>query len=165
MKEDNEALRAALFKINPKIQDDPKYKQDQTRVRKWIKDLETANFDLQVKLEDENAIPIQTEAPAATSDIATILQQMSKQQADIQQQIAKQQADNQLQMAKQFADSQKESRETIALMSQKFADSQQESREQFAASQRENADKFTEALKVSAKPKFKSIEPSFSPKR
>ena len=83
LREDNEALHAALFKINPKIQDNLKYKQDQTEVRKWIKDLETANFDLQVKLEDENAIPIHTEAPPAASDVATILQQMSKQQADI----------------------------------------------------------------------------------
>ena len=91
--------------------------------------MENAILDLRVKLEDENVIPIQTEAPAAASYIATTLQQMSKQQADIQ-----------LQMAKQFADSQKESRETIALMSQKFADSQQESREQFAASQKENAE-------------------------
>ena len=52
LREDNEALRTALFKINPKIQDNPKYRKDQTEVRKWIKDLETANFDLQFKLED-----------------------------------------------------------------------------------------------------------------
>ena len=115
--------------------------------------MENAILDLRVELEDENVIPIQTEAPAAASDVGTILQQMSKQQADIQQQIAKQQAENQLKMAKQFEDSQKESRETIALMSQKFADSQ-----------KEGADKFTEALKVSAKPKFKRVKPAFSTK-
>ena len=57
LREENEAFRAALFKINPKIQDDQRYKQDQTEVRKWIKDLETANLDLQIKLEDENVIP------------------------------------------------------------------------------------------------------------
>ena len=89
VREDNEALRTALFKINPKIQDDLKYKQDQTEVRKWIKDLETANFDLKVKLEDENAIPIQTEATAAASDVATILQQMAKQQGEMQKQLGK----------------------------------------------------------------------------
>ena len=81
LKEDNEALRIALFKINPKIQDDPKYKIDQTEVRKWIEDLENAILDLRVKLEDENVIPTPPimETPAATSDVATILQQMSKQ--------------------------------------------------------------------------------------
>ena len=57
LREENEAFRTALFKINPKIQDDLKYKQDQTEVRKWIKDLETANLDLKIKLEDENVIP------------------------------------------------------------------------------------------------------------
>ena len=102
-----------------------------------------------------------TEPSPATSNLITILLQMSKQ---LERQD-KQWGDIHKQLGKQFSEAQKESRESIAPMSQKFADSQKESREQFAASQKENADKFTEALKVSGKPKFKRIEPMFSPKR
>ena len=82
VREENEAFRTALFKINPKIQEDSKYKEDQTEVRKWIEDLENAILDLRVKLEDENVIPtpLIMETPAAASDVATILLQKSKQQ-------------------------------------------------------------------------------------
>merc|ERR1711895_310359 len=99
--------------------------------------MENVNLDLEVKLEDKNVIPTRsiTEAPPATSDVATILQQMAKQWGDIQKQLGKQ-----------------------------FADSQKESREQFASSQKEMADKFSEALKVSGKPKFKVYRTYVFPK-
>ena len=76
------ALGTALFKINLKIQEDARYRDDWKVFRDWIKGLENANLDLEVKLEDEGGIPTRsiTETPPAASDITTILLQMSKQQ-------------------------------------------------------------------------------------
>ena len=103
--------------------------------------MENANIDLEVKLEDKKVIPTRsiTEAPLPASDITSILLQMSKQQERQDKQWAemqKQQGEIQKQIGKQFTDFQKEM-----------------------------ADKFSNALKVSGKPKFKRIEPTFSPKR
>ena len=37
LRDENKALRTALFMINPKIQDNARYKEDQKLFRKWIK--------------------------------------------------------------------------------------------------------------------------------
>ena len=104
--DDNKALGTALFKINPKIQEDARYKEDQKVFRDWIKSLENANLDLKVKLEDEGVIPTRSimEEPPATSDLNTILQQMDKRWSDSQKQLGKQFSDSQKQLGKQFLD-------------------------------------------------------------
>ena len=131
-------MRTAISMINTKMANDSKYKEDQTAFRSWIGRAEDALSELVDKLEESgmNLVTTSSQAPPATSDLATILQQMAKQQADTQKQLGK-----------QFSESQ-------ALMSQKFADSQKES-----------ADKFTEAIKISGKSKLKRVQPTFSPKQ
>ena len=50
LEDENEALCTALFKINPKIQEDARFKEDQKVFRGWIKGLKNANLDLKVKI-------------------------------------------------------------------------------------------------------------------
>ena len=74
LRDENEALCTALFKLNPKITDDARYKEDQKAFRGWIKNLENALLDLEVKLEDEAVNPTQpiVETPLPTSDLSSI---------------------------------------------------------------------------------------------
>ena len=46
-----------FFKLNPKISNDARYKEDQKAFRGWIKNLDIAILVLEIKLEDENVIP------------------------------------------------------------------------------------------------------------
>ena len=82
IKKENKEFCTAIGRLNPNISNEEKYNKDQKSVRQCIKSLDNAMLDLEVKLEDENIIPTRSimESPAATSDIATILLQMSKQQ-------------------------------------------------------------------------------------
>ena len=102
LNEKNESMRTAIFMLNTNMANDSNYKEDQTALRNWLGRAEDALSELVEKLEesDMNLVTTSSQAPPATSDIATILQQMAKQQADIQQQMAKQQADTQKQLGK-----------------------------------------------------------------
>ena len=86
IKKENKDFCAAIGRLNPNISNEESYNKDQKSVRQCIKVLDNAILDLEVKLEDENVIPTRPimEAPAAASDIDTILAQMAKQQCEIQ---------------------------------------------------------------------------------
>ena len=76
LKNENRDLCTALCKLNPKITNDGRYKDDQKAFRDWIKNLDNAILDLEVKLEDKNVIPTQSimEPPLTASDLSTMLQ-------------------------------------------------------------------------------------------
>ena len=82
----NKSMRSAIFMLNTNMANDSKFKEDQSALRIWIGRAEDALSELVDKLEESgmNLVTTSSPAPAATSDIATILQQMAKQQADIQ---------------------------------------------------------------------------------
>ena len=92
LEEENTALCTAFFKLNSKMKNDAKYKEDQKVFRGWITGLEDSLLELEAKLEDEKVIPTQTilQGPPP-SDINTILLQMSKQQERMEDMISKQQ--------------------------------------------------------------------------
>ena len=119
LNEKNKSMHTAIFMLNTNMTNDSKYKEDQTAFRCWIGRAEDALSELVDNLEESgmNLVTTSLQAPPATSDSATILQQMAKQQADIQKQLGKQFSESPTLMAdklgKQFTESQ-------ALISQKI---------------------------------------------
>ena len=111
LEDENRALCAALFKLNPKMASDTKYKEDQSSFRSWIEGLEESLCELIEMMENENVIPAidpagslaPSQAPAA-SDVNTILLQLSKQQERMEKRMSKQQQDREERMSKQQLD-------------------------------------------------------------
>ena len=88
----NKSMRTAIFMLNTNMANDSKFKEDQSALRIWIGRAEDALSELIDKLEEigMNLVTTSSQVPPATSDLAAILQQMAKQQADTQKQLGKQ---------------------------------------------------------------------------
>ena len=78
LNEKNESMHTAIFMLITNMANDSKYKEDQTAFRSWIGRAEDALSELVDKLEESgmNLVTTSSQAPPATSDIATILLQM-----------------------------------------------------------------------------------------
>ena len=113
LKADNKSMCTAIFKLNTNMNNDPKFKADQTAFRNWLGQAEDALSELHEKLEETGMdIPIASpQAPPVSSDINAIILQMSKQQESIHKQLSK-----------QYAESQKDARESQAQMADKLAE-------------------------------------------
>ena len=179
LKIENRDLCKAFFKLNPKLAEDTKFKEDQAAFVNWIEQLDDALSELTEKMETEGVIPVidptdslaPSQAPAA-SDVNTILlkleDKMSKQQERMEERMSKQQQDQEDRMLQHQERQDKQQTLLQLQQDQHWTDMHKQLGTQFSTSQKEIKDsqiQISEALKASTKSKLKRIQPTFRPNR
>ena len=182
LEDENRDLCTAFFKLNPKLAEDTKFKEDQAAFVNWIEQLDDALSELTEKMETERVIPTIDPAGSlalqaqATSEVNAILIQMSKEAKEQQLQLSKQQERMEERMSKQQQDQEdrmlqhqerQDKQQTLLQLQQDqhWTDMHKQLGTQFSTSQKEVGTKLAEALKTSTKSKLKRIQPTFRPNR